>query len=533
MANFNSTASQILNWTANFLNWVSNAARDVVVNPFVDLWALAAKWVNVGLDKITWQNLAKEANAKIDKAASEIKWEWNIWLKKQPEDPTSMAYAVWEWLTRWVDQAAAVLTLAEAAKQLPKVAQAGWKKILSKVSSAKTKNEQMKLAKEARDYINQNATNTIDLAEDVPAYQRRAVANAENAWRSATDPKVEKFTWQYYKDQSMKTFDNLTSKMKETDNVVKDWPKDLRKIMREWEVLDQIQKQDSSYKYLDPMIEPNRTYVNLSEEQASKLGVPYRKWRYWSHSPQEARDISAYSRKGNQWYTPSEIRAMEKDMAENVWSSAASKAVQEPDIFEEALLKEQTAQAKDLWTTVDTLKELAYSNNMTTKDFYDMIKKNAAKEFEEYMKAWETGEKFKQAMKKNKAKEKAFWKEADSFWAASDKKRIMDQYWISSKDYDEYANAAANTYIYIDKNWRPVNQMAWAGWPGGWEYFIDESKEVMPYLKWYARRHPTVDEYIRMAEEEAELGRLAEAEAADIAAEEAAYKHEGNPTFRL
>jgi hypothetical protein len=36
-----------------------------------------------------------------------------------------------------------------------------------------------------------------------------------------------------------------------------------------------------------------------------------------------------------------------------------------------------------------------------------------------------------------------------------------------------------------------------------------------------------------MAEEEAELGRLAEAEAADIAAEEAAYKHEGNPAFRL
>ena len=179
MANFNSTASQILNWTANFLNWVSNAARDVVVNPFVDLWALAAKWVNVWLDKITWQNLAKEANAKIDKAASEIKWEWNIWLKKQPEDPTSLAYAAWEWLTRWVDQAAAVISLAEAARQLPKVAQAGWNKILSKVSKAKTKNEQMKLAKEARDYINQNAINTTDLAEDVPAYQRRAVANAE------------------------------------------------------------------------------------------------------------------------------------------------------------------------------------------------------------------------------------------------------------------------------------------------------------------------------------------------------------------
>lgn len=366
MVNFNSTASQILNWTANFLNWVSNAARDVVVNPFVDLWALAAKWVNVGLDKITWQNLAKEANEKIDKAASEIKWEWNIWLKKQPEDPTSIAYAVWEWLTRWVDQAAAVISLAEAARQLPKVAQAGWKKILNKVSSAKTKNEQMKLAKEARDYISKNAINTTDLAEDVPAYQRRAVANAENAWRSATDPKVEKFTWQYYKDQSMKTFDNLTSKMKETDNVVKDWPKDLRKIMREWEVLDQIQKQDSSYKYLDPMIEPNRTYVNLSEEQASRLGVPYRRWT-----------------------KPAD------------------------DIFGDALLKEQTAQAKELWTTVDTLKELAYSNNMTTKDFYDMIKKNWAKEWEKYLKAWETGKKFKQAMKNNKAKERAFYKQVE------------------------------------------------------------------------------------------------------------------------
>lgn len=472
MANFNSTASQILNWTANFLNWVSNAARDVVVNPFVDLWALAAKWVNVGLDKLTWQNLAKEANEKIDKAASELKWEWNIWLKKQPVDPTSLAYAAWEWLTRWVDQAAAVISLAEAARQLPKVAQAGWKKILSKVSSAKTKNEQMKLAKEARDYISQNAINTTNLAEDVPAYQRRAVANAENAWRSATDPKVEKFTWQYYKDQSMKTFDNLTSKMKETDNIVKDWPKDLRKTMREWEVLDQIQKQDSSYKYLDPMIEPNRTYVNLSEEQASRLGVPYRKWT-----------------------RPADT-----------------------DIFADALLKEQTAQAKDLWTTVDTLKELAYSNNMTTRDFYNMIKKNWAKEWGKYLKAWETGEKFKQAMKKNKAKEKAFWKEADSFWAASDKKAIMKKYGLTNAQYDQYEKLAANDYIYVDQNWnRTTNLTNWV---------IQPRSESM----WYTRRHPTVEEYIEAQNDERDWWR-ANQEALDAEAEDMAREAYNNRWF--
>ena len=66
----NSKASQLLNWVENFMNGVSNAARDVLVNPAVDLWALAAKWVNVGLDKLTWQNLAKEANKKIDQWAA-------------------------------------------------------------------------------------------------------------------------------------------------------------------------------------------------------------------------------------------------------------------------------------------------------------------------------------------------------------------------------------------------------------------------------------------------------------------------------
>ena len=116
----------------------------------------------------------------------------------------------------------------------------------------------------------------------------------------------------------------------------------------------------------------NSLKQRLTPERASQLWVPYRKW------------------------------------------TNGKLAAQEPDIFAEALLKEQTAQAKELWTTVNTLKELAYSNNMTTREYYDMIKKAWKEWWEKYLKNGEIGEKFKQAMKNNKAKEKAFLKQVEA-----------------------------------------------------------------------------------------------------------------------
>lgn len=269
----NSKASQLLNWVENFMNGVSNAARDVLVNPAVDLVNL---WLKTNPVAAVSNVLDKWKTYKaIDKASSIAKWEAEWSLQRQPVDPTSTAYAMWEWITKWVDQAAAVLTLAEAAKQLPKAAQKGWNKILNKVKDAKSKSDQMKLAKEAREYIDQHATDTVKLAEDVPSYQKRAVAAEANSLKSATEPKMEKFAGQYYNNQSMKTFDNLTDKMKNTDNTFKDWPKDTRKIMREWEVLDQIQKQDSVYKYNWNKVLPNETYVTLDSSEASQLWIPY------------------------------------------------------------------------------------------------------------------------------------------------------------------------------------------------------------------------------------------------------------------
>lgn len=271
--------SQILNWAENFLSANANAARDLVVNPIVDLWSFVAKWYARWAAGLLWKDPDKAA-ASVDKVADILKTWWG-YNAKQEVDPTSIAWAIGDWLIRWVDQAAAVLTLAEAAKQLPKVAQAGWNKILNKVSKAKTPAQQQSVAKEARDYITKHVEINDDLSKrmynqsaEVPAYQQRAYA-AENPWMSK------------YKTEAASTKFAVT----------KDWDTTIWRPMTYYE---------------------NSLKQRLTPERASQLWVPYRKWTYWDRlkaSNQRFLDEAPTPRSKS-------IRANESKWANDLWMTA-------------------------------------------------------------------------------------------------------------------------------------------------------------------------------------------------------------------
>ena len=238
----NSKASQLLNWVENFMNGVSNAARDVVVNPAVDLVNL---WLKTNPVAAVTNVLDKWKTYKaIDKASSIAKWEAEWSLQRQPVDPTSTAYAVWEWLTKWVDQAAGALWLIEAAKFLPKAAQKWWKAILNKVNKANTPEKQKAVVNEARDYVTKHIEINDNLSKrmynqsaEVPAYQQRAYAS-ENPGMAR------------YKTNAAGT--NFA--------VTKNWDTTIWRPMTSY---------DNSLKQ------------KLIPERASKLWVSYRKW--WSN----------------------------------------------------------------------------------------------------------------------------------------------------------------------------------------------------------------------------------------------------------
>lgn len=425
MANYNSKASQILNWTANFLNGVANAGKDLIVNPVVDLWALAAKWVNIGLDKLTGENLAPEANKKIDKAADQITWradmDWLIKNTSNPVDPTSTAYALWEWLTRWVDQAAAVLTLTEAARQLPKAMQAWWKKILNKVKDAKSKSDQMKLAKEAREYLNKAMDEDLrpKVESAAPAYQQRAVAehyNDRNLWTKMDKYVNDKYTY------NNAEFKNMTSKMNAA-NLSKD-PEAVKMRTARNTVYP------SNVDYF--ATNNNKTYRPLSKEAARDIDVPY-KWinkDYYNNVKKEIDDLAKMS---------------DKDFKELMQSKSSASWAWYGDW------------RYDLWD--DRI------NNWNKPKEYQRMKSQVIENI--LNDAW-----------------LAYWKPG--------------VYWDAIKSNAIKSNKRYRNWIKKDMKNR-----------------YDEA------TKWITR------EEARAVEQEAAN------EAADIAAEEAAYKHEGNPEFRF
>ena len=197
------------NGFTNFMNGLANWAKQVTMDPLVDLWALAAKWINKWIDLVTWDDLSKTTNAKIDKAAQ--------WIKNQmvsKVDPTSVAWAVWEWLPIWLANADAVISVAEMAKQIWKQWLKQLPKLLNKYKDAKNKKQQLKAAQEIREYVNWLYQWTKAPVSEAPAYQQKAYSLANSAW----DFPMETYVWESDLWNTMKTIDNLTDKFRTADN---------------------------------------------------------------------------------------------------------------------------------------------------------------------------------------------------------------------------------------------------------------------------------------------------------------------------
>ena len=228
---------------------------------------------------LLWKDPDKAA-AAVDKVADVLKTWWG-YNAKQKVDPTSTAWAVGDWLIRWVDQAVGVVWLTELAKNLPKAAQKWWKAILNKVNKANTPAKQKAVAKEARDYVTKHIEINDDLSKrmynqsaEVPAYQQRAYA--------ASNPGMAR-----YKTNAASTKFAVT----------KDWDTTIWRPMTSY---------DNSLKQ------------KLTPERASQLWVPYRKWTYWNRAP-----------KNSQWFTPAELREMEREMLRDAEAEAADIAAGE------------------------------------------------------------------------------------------------------------------------------------------------------------------------------------------------------------
>lgn len=296
----NSKASQLLNWFGNFLSANANAARDLIVDPVVDLWSYAAKWYARWWAMLLWKDPDKAA-AAVDKVADVLKTGWG-YNAKQEVDPTSIAWAIGDWLIRWVDQAAAVLTLTEAAKQLPKAAQKWWTKILNKVKDAKSKSDQIKLAKEAREYINSynNSPSAASLMQriddEVPAYQQRYLAEQHNALAKKLEKnplvnsssqdlrEMEKYTWlNRIPDGEMRTLRDAT-KYTEAHRWIDNVP-DLVDPYRTFYAEENIKNAPYAGNVRWPMIPNNlrwRQWVwSVSPEVNEQIRKnAYRKWTY-------------------------------------------------------------------------------------------------------------------------------------------------------------------------------------------------------------------------------------------------------------
>lgn len=257
------------NWFTNFMNGLANWAKSVVMDPLVDLWALAAKWVNMWVSKLAWTDY-KSWNKAIDEAAEWIK---NEMVSKV--DPTSTAWAIWEWIPVWLANADAVVNLVELAKNVGKQWLKQLPKLLGKYQDAKDKKAQMNAAKEIKDYIEDAYTNHVRVNEwTAPAYQQRRVwfrKNSEyNAWFDWADYPTEIYRWEEMTPIGQtKEFRNLTEKLS------KDWKQSV------YNEIDAIVSPEWSnwwyynwpydFKNINPLTEP------MPVNRFTKWDV-YRKW---------------------------------------------------------------------------------------------------------------------------------------------------------------------------------------------------------------------------------------------------------------
>lgn len=235
------------------------------MDPLVDLWALAAKWINKWLDWITWDDLSKTANAKIDRAAEGIKNEM-----VSPVDPTSVAWAIWEWIPVWLANADALISVAQMAKQIGKAWLKQLPKLLNKYQDAKDKNAQLKAAQEIREYVNWLYNEAKTPISEAPAYQQKVYAATESSplWN------IEKFSDVWWNRST--EIKNMTKRFNQVDKN-KSIPADQKVNVKSMEVESSVYPERYDNSEIWYWTEPNNLEKPMTTQQAIRSWIPY-KW---------------------------------------------------------------------------------------------------------------------------------------------------------------------------------------------------------------------------------------------------------------
>lgn len=500
------------NGFTNFMNGLSNEAQRRLSDPLIDLWALAAKWVNKGLDWITWDDLSKTTNAKIDKASKEIKAQM-----KSEVDPTSMAWAIWEGLYAWLDNANIVMWLANMAREIWRYWLKKLPQLLNKYKDAKDKKAQLKAAQEIREYVNwqYNSMKPLDMWSDIPAYQQKRYAQAINRERAADGTmqelwEMETFIWQSADNPwEMRTMRNMTEKFRDIDKdpTIPRSQKENVKSMAYDADMD-----PESFNYWENIRdwEPNGLKAPLSRSDARELDIPYG----WSNMKEvravsnAINDIANMSNKefrefmsSNEyaamaWYEPSwwDYRVEDLWHSGDLWKT--KKAVIDWILNNHTLEQEWTLTAS--W-------ENAIRNNIlkNSKRYRNWVKKEMKNNYD-YDTKWMTR---KDAFQRTKAEENWVRQEA-----LARKRETMKDFWITSKQYDEAEKAAKNTWVYYDNRGYPVNRLEWVWWPEWWLYFVENPDSAYMAKQWYTVKHPSTDEYLALLDEERTVSELARLE---------------------
>ena len=337
------------NAISNFVNWIANGARQVVLDPMVDLWALAAKGINKGLDLVTWDNLSQYTNPKIDKAAEGIKAE-----ATSPVDPTSTAYAVWEWLVHWIDNAAMALWAVQLAKQWIKNAPKMYNKFRNWVSWAKN------VAKKS-DWLLQNAANVqkelwqskIDLSDTMMDYVK---TNHQNMSQKEINDMMYKI------EQNRKEWESILKMSAEEFN--KRWEKEFLKSVDNYKIWQDFKAERSAAnKSARDAWFKNFKEANAEAKELKNLDDLAKK--NWFKDYSEAADN--YQSVVARWGNPNLAWMTEEDYIKLHW------------LGEDAEINATILQKN--WITIPKFQE-SYNN---VKKSVDNIAKMSNKEFVDYM----------------------------------------------------------------------------------------------------------------------------------------------------